>query len=343
VRVLLTGATGFVGSFTVPALLAAGHEVVALVRSPAKAATTLARRGVPLDAVTVRTGDILDADSVVAALDGCDAVIHTAAAIGVTSGGQVSVLEQNVTGTRTVVRSALDAGCDPVVHVSTVAVFVPPEGPTITTESRLASPRNEYGRSKVQAEKELRALHDEGAPVAIVYPGGVLGPDQPQLDATLEGIAGARRTGWPRCPGGVTLIDVRDLAEVLTATLVAGLGPRRLLAGGHYLTWAELGALTDDILGVRARRIWFPTPLLYASGSALDLLRRFRPVAYPLTRDAAEIMVTMVPTDDAPSLDALGVELRPVSETLTDALRWLAAEGHLPPKDAGRLAPSPDD
>lgn len=341
-RVLLTGATGFVGSFTVPELLAAGHEVVALVRSPAKAVTTLTRRGVRVEDVTIRTGDILDVGSLDAALDGCDAVIHTAAAIGVTSGGQVSVLEQNVTGTRNVVRSALAAGCDPVVHVSTVAVFVPPDGPIITTESRLASPRNEYGRSKVEAEQELRALQDDGAPVAIVYPGGVLGPDQPHLDATLEGIAGARRSGWPRCPGGVTLIDVRDLARVLTATLVPGLGPRRLLAGGRYFPWAELGALIDEILGVRARRIWFPTPLLYATASALDLVRRVRPVAYPLTRDAAEIMVTMVPTDDAPSLESLGVELRPIAETLTDALRWLAAEGHLPPKHAGRLAPSQD-
>ena len=341
-RVLLTGATGFVGSFTVPALLARGHQVVALVRSPEKAAATMATRGVDAADVDIRTGDILDAGSVVAALDGCDAAIHAAAAIGITSGGQVSVLDQNVTGTRNVVGGALDAGCDPVVHVSTIAVFVPPDGPIIRTDSRLASPRNEYGRSKVQAERELRARQDEGAPVAIVYPGGVLGPDQPHLDATLEGIAGARRTGWPTCPGGVALIDVRDLAEVLAAAIVPGLGPRRLLAGGHYLTWPALGDLTDEIVGVKARRIPFPKAVLYATASALDLVRRVRPVSYPLTRDAAEIMVTMVRTDDGPSLESLGVALRPLEETLTDSLRWLAAEGHLPPKAAGRLAPSPE-
>jgi nucleoside-diphosphate-sugar epimerase len=344
-RVLLTGATGFVGSFTLPALLRAGHEVVALVRSPAKAQTTMATRGVdPADpAVRMRGGDILDADSIAAALDGCDAVIHTAAAIGVTSGGQVSVLEQNVVGTRNVVTQALAAGCDPIVHVSTVAVFVPPDGPTITTSSRLASPRNEYGRSKVQSEHELRALQDgpDAAPIVIVYPGGVLGPDQPHLDATLEGIAGARRTGWPMCPGGVALIDVRDLADVLVATVSGGpgLGPRRLLAGGHYLTWPDLGDLTDRLLGVRARRIPFPKWALYGTASVLDRLRRIRPIAYPLTRDAAEIMVTMVPTEDGPSLESLGITLRPVTETLTDALRWLAESGHLPGASGGKLAP----
>jgi nucleoside-diphosphate-sugar epimerase len=164
-----------------------------------------------------------------------------------------------------------------------------------------------------------------------VYPGGVLGPDQPHLDATLEGIAGARRTGWPITPGGVCLVDVRDLAEVLAAAAVPGLGPRRLLAGGTFLTWPELGDLTDRITGVRARRIRFPRAVLLACGAALDLVRRVRQVGYPLTRDAAEIMVTMVPTDDAQSLESLGVKLRPVEETVEDALRWLAEEEHIPP------------
>lgn len=338
-HVFLTGATGFVGSFTVPALLAAGHRVVALVRSPEKAEATLRHRGVEPAEVEVRVGDILDRPSIEAAVAGCDAAIHAAAAIGITSGGAVSVLEQNVGGTTNVLGAALAAGCDPVVHVSSVAVFLPPDGPVITTESRLGNPRNEYGRSKVEAERVARALQAAGAPVVIVYPGGVLGPDQPALDTTLEGIAGARRLGWPMTSGGVALVDVRDLAEVLVRSLEPGLGPRRVMVGGHFHTWSELGDLTDAILGVRARRLPLPPPVLHGIGSLLDVVRKARPLPYPLTRDAAEIMVSMVPTDDGPSLAALGVELRPAEETLTDALRWLATTGHLPPKHAGRLAP----
>jgi nucleoside-diphosphate-sugar epimerase len=338
VRVLVTGASGFVGSWAVPALLAAGHEVAALVRDPHKAARVLAGRGVHAGAVDLRSGDILDAESVAAALEGCKGVIHAAAGIGVTSGGRVPVYEQNVVGTRNVVGQAVAAGCDPVVHVSTIAVFVPPDGPVITTESRLASPRNEYGRSKVQSEHELRAMQDDGSPVTIIYPGGVLGPDQPHLDATLEGIAGARRTGWPMAPGGVCLVDVRDLATLLAALVTPGQGPRRVLAGGHFSTWPALGDLTDEILGVKARRVPFPKPLIYATGSFLDVLRRWFTIGYPLTRDAAEVMVTMVPTDDGPSIEPLGVTWRPLAETLTDALRWLVAEGHLTGKAAGRLA-----
>jgi nucleoside-diphosphate-sugar epimerase len=297
----------------------------------------LGQRGLAEGDVELRTGDILDAPSVAAALERCEGVIHAAAAIGVTSGGQVPVLEQNVTGTRNVVGQALDAGCDPVVHISTVAAFVPPDAPVITPDSRLASPRNDYGRSKVIAEQELRARQEAGEPVTIVYPGGVLGPDQPQLDATLEGIAGARKQGWPKAPGGVCLVDVRDLAALLTAAMVPGQGPRRFMAGGTFLTWPALGDLTDDILGVKARRVPFPKPVIYATGSFLDLLRKRFTITYPLTRDAAEIMVTMVPTDDTATHEQLGVEFRPVRESLTDALAWLVREGHLTGKHAGRL------
>jgi nucleoside-diphosphate-sugar epimerase len=342
VRVLVTGGTGFVGSYTVPALLARGHEVRLLVRDQAKAATVLARRGVDVAAdprIELARGDMLDAAAVGAAAAGCDATIHSAAAIGVTSGGAVPVTEQNVGGTRTVVGAAIEAGHDPVVHISTIAVFLPPSEPVITTESPLASPRNEYGRSKVEAERWVRELQAQGHPVTIVYPGGVLGPDQPSLDATLEGIAGARRQGWPNAPGGVCLIDVRDLADALSASIEPGRGPRRFLLGGPFMTWPQLGDLCDELTGVKARRVPFPQPVILALGSLLDLARRVRPIAYPLTRDAAEIMVKTVPTDDQPTLDALGLALRPTAETVEDALRWLAREGHLAPKHAGRLAP----
>lgn len=335
-RVLLTGGTGFVGSYTVPALLRRGHDVRLLVRDEGRAAAMLGRRGIGPADVEVVVGDVLDRASVVRAVEGCDAVVHAAAAIGITGPGG-STHDQNVGGTRAVVGAALDAGCDPVVHVSTVAVFLPPSGAVVTVESPLASPRNDYGRSKVAAERWVRARQDEGAPVAVVYPGGVIGPDQPRLDAALEGIAAARRTAWPMAPGGVTLLDVRDLAEALAATVEPALGPRRLLLGGWFLTWPQLGELTDELTGVRARRLPLPRPVLLGAGSVLDVVRRVVPLPYPLTRDAAEIMATAVPTDDELALDALGVGLRPVRDSLVDSLRWLVEAGHLPASLAPRL------
>ena len=70
-------------------------------------------------------------------------------------------------------------------------------------------------------------------------------------------------------------------------------------------TWAEFGALCDELTGVRAMRLPLPKPVLFAAASLLDQIRRVRSLAYPLTRDAAEMMTTMVPTDDQPTLDPL--------------------------------------
>jgi nucleoside-diphosphate-sugar epimerase len=272
-------------------------------------------------------------------VDGPEATIHAAAAIGITGGSDASVLDVNTVGARNVIGAARVAGHDPIVHVSSVAIFVPPHGPVIHADSPLAHPRTEYGQSKVETERELRALQDEGAPITIVYPGGVIGPDQPTLDATLEGIVGARTMGWPRTTGGVCLVDVRDVAAVLAAAVEPGRGPRRLMLGGPFFTWAEFGSLCDDVTGVRATRLPLPKPVLFAAATLLDQIRRFRSLSYPLTRDAAEMMTTMVPTDDEPTLNDVGVTLRPTRESLEDTFRWLAEAGHLPRANAGRLAP----
>lgn len=339
-RVFVTGGTGFVGSHAVEALVAAGHEVRLLARDKAKVEAVLGPRGLDPGALDVVYGDMLDAASVAAGLDGCDAAIHAAASVAVTGSDNERLVAINVDGAHHVVGQAVERGLDPVVYVSTTAVFVPPTQPVITVDSPLASPRNPYGRSKVEAERFARGLQEQGKPVTIVYPGGVFGPDQPTLDAAMEGVKGAIEQAWPMTKGGVTIVDVRDLGQIIARTIAAGQGPRRFMAGGRYLSWPEFADLTDRLTGVRCRRMVVPGPVLLGIGWALDQAKKVKRFDYPLTLDAAEFMVRMVPTDDQPTLDALGMTYRPIDETVADALRWLAATGQLRPKAAGRLAPT---
>ncbi|WP_219468899.1 NAD-dependent epimerase/dehydratase family protein [Nonomuraea rhizosphaerae] len=326
-RVLVTGASGFVGSHAVTALAAAGHESRLLVRNLDKARRVLG------DGHELRQGDIRDAGTVRRALDGCDAVLHAAADMGITGHG-ADLGGTNVAGLRNVLGQAAELELDPIVHVSTIGVFVPPPGPVITADGPLARPRNAYGRSKVEGERYARQLGG----VTIVYPGGIAGPGQPTLDALNEGLRAGLRLGWPLVPGGVCVLDVRDLAAGLARCFTPGRGGRRYLLGGQFTEWAELAGICARVTGRHVRTYRMPGGMLRGMAAALDAVKRVAPIDYPLTRDAADIMLTMVPTDDAPALKELGLTLRPVEDTVSDTLRWLAAEGHLDRRRVGKLA-----
>ena len=337
--VAVTGATGFVGSHTVVRLLAHGHHPRLLVRNPAKAATVLGALGVDMTRLELIEGDMVDAPAVARLLDGADAVIHAAAAVAVT-GSRPDGSDDNVAGGELVMGSAVARGLDPVIHVSTVAVFIPSDEVIITAHSTLAAPRSAYGRSKLATERLARRFQADGAPVTTVYPGGVVGSHQPTHDSMMEGLAGALSTVWPMPRGGVALIHVEDLAEALARMVVAGQGPRRLMLGGDFLTWTGLADLCDELTGVACRRIVVPVWVMRGLGAMFEFAQRIGFSRYPLTRDGAEIMVSMVPTDDSDTEALLGLNRVSVRDALEEALRWLAAEGYLAPHHAGRLAPA---
>lgn len=141
---------------------------------------------------------------------------------------------------------------------------------------------------------------------------------------------------YPR-QGGVSVVDVRDLAEALSRCVQPGQGARRWLLGGTFLDWAALIAECDRLTGVQCRRMRVPAWVMRGLGSTLDAAKKIRHFDFPLTRDAAEIMITLVATDDSALLDTLDLKLRPVEESLADTIRWLVRTGHLAPAKAGVL------
>jgi nucleoside-diphosphate-sugar epimerase len=335
VLVAVTGGSGFVGSHTVARLIAHGHRPRVLVRDRGAALQRLAARGVAADEVDLVTGDMLDAAAVDALLSGAEGVVHAAAAIGVTAKAH-DVYGQNVGGTEQVVGGAVARGIDPIVHVSTVTVFVPSPSPVITVDGPLASPRGAYGRSKVAAERYVRRLQDAGAPITTVYPGGVIGPGQPGLDGLMRGLATAVTSVLPVPRGGVGIVHVGDVAEVLARCVVPGRGARRLMLGGAYVSFEELIDLCSTATGRHLRKLVLPGRVLTAVGAVTDVVSRVRPTGFPLTRDAAEIMNTLVRSDDRPTLEALEMALRPPQDAVADAIAALFAEGHISRRAAGR-------
>ncbi len=330
--VLVTGATGFIGSHTVAALRRDGHEVRILVRNPDRIAPALEPHGVTVSAVR---GDMTDPTSVATAVRGCDAVVHAAGEVGV-EGGTGPKTTANVDGVRTVVSAALDAGLDPVVYTSTITVHLPTDEPVITPTTPLAEPLSTYGASKRDAELLVRRWQSEGASVTSFIIGGVYGPVSPHLDGSFGAVLAALETFMLVPPGGLGVVDVRDLATMLSRAVEPGHGPRRYVAGGRYVTWAQWTQALGVAAGVEVAHQEVSAPELIDLGRQFDRLRAEGRSSVPLSEEAAVIMTSGVPTDDSATLEELGCGYRPLAQTFADTVHYLRSIGRLRPAPSGR-------
>lgn len=334
-RVLVTGASGFIGSHCTATLLAQGHTVRALVRSRDKLARVLAAHHCePPECVE---GDVAEADTVSRALTDCDAVIHTAARVSTSARDGAQVTRTNVEGSRQVIGQAAALGLRRIIHVSSVAAIYQPTARRLTGNEALASSTTHYGQSKAEAERHVRALQAEGAPIGIVYPAAVAGPLDPGLSEPHDGLRIFLQRTAVLTSSGLQVVDVRDVALALSHLLTAQPCPPRITLGGHYLPWAEL---TEKLEQLTARRLWklpVPGPLLRGVGVLGDLWAGLTGLGGPISSEGMRYATQWVPTDDQVAR-ALGVNFRPAEDTLRDALLSLVRSGQLKARDIGRLA-----
>jgi UDP-glucose 4-epimerase len=210
----------------------------------------------------------------------------------------------------------------------------------MTSDDVPKRPRDAYAASKAAAERVARALQAKGHPIVIFYPGQLVAPFDPTVAAGVRFLVTYLERGViPLSPGGMPLVDARDVARAIAAAMKPGLGPRRFMAGGHFLGSDEIAVLLEQIAGRRLVRLPMSGPLTRALGRLSDATQRW--LGFSLggaTAESTRILTLGVPTDDSRLERELGVRLRPARESLHDALAWLCAEGVLDAKHAPRLA-----
>jgi dihydroflavonol-4-reductase len=335
-KVLVTGGTGFTGSHTVRALVAAGHEVRLLVRDAGKVRRAFEPHGfVPADVVV---GDMTDAVAVDEALAGCDGVVHTAALVDLRRAAARLVEDTNARGVELVVGGAVKRGLASIVHVSSLGVFFFPGGPPLSPELPIAPGTTAYARSKAQAEVYVRRLQDAGAPISICYPAGIIGPDDPGVTAANNGVLAMMRDVWLITSSGMQVADVRDVAALHVKLLELPAGAHRYAATAEMLSWEELYQLCSRLTGRTMRRIRVPGALMRAAGSLGDVVKRFHDFDFPLTRDTMEFTTRWPGAETERTTRELGVVFRDVEQTYRDTLMWMYRAGHLTAAQVGKLA-----
>ncbi len=161
--------------------------------------------------------------------------MHAAAVYSLDSRDWAETRRTNVKATENVLHAAMAAGRDPIVHVSSTAALMRPRG-VVTPDSPLSTVDGTYIQSKVASERIARDLQADGAPVVIVSPGGVYGPNDPHLSEAMRQLRDLLKGLYPLwTTGGFHGVDVRDVAAVNAAAMTPGQGPRRYIVPGHYL------------------------------------------------------------------------------------------------------------
>ncbi len=337
-RVMMTGGTGFAGSHTVRSYLAAGHQVRLLVRDADKVRRVFDPFEVGIPESDVIVGDITDEASVKDAMAGCDAVFHCAALVDMKRSMANRVLETNRRGVELVVGGAHQRGLPSIVYVSSISVFFEPGCESLHVEMPIAKGTTAYAMSKSEAEHEIRRMQDEGAPIRVSYPTGIVGPDDPGLSGANHAIYTFLKQSGVNTSSGFQIVDVRDLAALHLVLLEQKEGSSRYAAAGPMLSWPDTHRVLDELTGKWTRRVPIPGPVFRAMGSVGDLIKHFYDFSFPLTRDAMEYATRWPGCSGERTARELGVSFRDAKESYRDTLRWMYEAGHLEKKHVGKIA-----
>ncbi len=324
---LVTGATGFVGSAVVRALLAGGLRVRALARRSSPKAN--------LDGLDIELaeGDMRDAGAVRDAAEGARYVFHVAADYRLWAPDPEEIMRANVEGTRTVMEAAAGAGAERIVYTSSVATLKPLAGGTPADETSALSEDEAIGaykKSKVAAERLVEAMVGDGLPAVIVNPSAPVGPRDLRPTPTGRMILEAASGRIPAfVDTGLNIVHVDDVASGHLLALRKGRIGERYILGGENMTLAELLARIARLVGRTPPRLSLPRWPLYPIAYAAEALARMTGREPFVTVDGLRMSEYLMYFTSAKAERELGYRPRSADEAVRDAIAWFRSAGYL--------------
>lgn len=271
-RVLVTGASGFIGGRLLQGLITEGHAPVAMVRRSSDT-TRIDELG-----VTKVTGDLRDPASLREAVRDVDAVVHLAAYYNF-YGEKHLYHELNVKATQNLAKAAKEAGVEHFIYCSSTEAMGPAEPPG--DENSTPDPRFEYGRSKLEAERRLRQLEGEEPWVTVIRPSGVYGPGNVD-DVSYWFIMSLARNSplsWFIAGSGESLIQFVHVSDVVQGILLAlgnpaSRGETYIVTCEKAYTYNMVYGIIAGILGRKPPRLHVPAALAKLMVTPVELINR---------------------------------------------------------------------
>lgn len=338
---LVTGATGFVGSQLVHALLARGEHVKAFVRP---GSNLRALEGLSPERFKIAVGDVRVEQSVYAALAGCTRLYHLAANFKLWDPKPERVIAPTVEGTRATLRAAQHRKLEKIVVTSSAGVLGVSATPEAVDESHafnLDDPEA-YFAAKVAADAVVDEFLEAGLPIVRVLPSTIAGPGDwkptPNGRLLLEYLKTPSTSHFPVSRGGINVVDVEDVATGHVLAMERGVIGESYILGGENLTFSQVFETLCDLTGLAEPSAPKSKGLLQLAGALFELNARLRGgeprITSRLARDYADAFAYVT---SRKAETALGYTHRSAREALARSVRWFLANGYVPQKAAGRV------
>jgi len=326
--ILVTGATGFVGSAIVRRLLDNGETVRVLARPGSD------RRNLDGLSVDVTEGDLLKPDTLVDAVAGCEGLFHVAADYRLWTRDPEAMFRANVEGTRQILLAAGRAGIKRMVYTSSVATLgivpggVADEDTPVSYEDMIGV----YKQSKFRAEEAAKQVIAEmSLPAVIVNPSTPIGPRDIKPTPTGRMVVEAAAGRMPAyVDTGLNIVHVDDVADGHLLAYEKGRIGERYVLGGENLELGDILTRIAEICGRKPPGVRIPHDLIMPIAHIAELWTRLTGGSEPfVTVDGVRMAKKKMFFSSAKAENELGYSARPAGEALRDAVDWFRANGYL--------------
>jgi dihydroflavonol-4-reductase len=326
-KVLVTGATGFLGGWLVRRLLDEGHEVRIIKRSKSSLDEVA---GLKLDVVP---GDVTEGASLVEACKGMDSVFHLAGLVAYSKAQRPMMEKVNVRGTANVVNACEQTGIRRLVHLSSVvAIGASFDGKVpLNEESEFNIHHLDLGyfETKYEAEKIVKAACDAGRlDAVIINPSTIYGSADAKKESRRTQLKVARGKFPFYPPGGVSVVAVEDVIDAVIAAWRIGKKGERYIVSGENLLIKDVFDIIAQEAGVTAPSIRLPRPVIFALGRIGDLMESMGKSG-ALNTENAWTAVLFHWFDARKAQRELGLNLKPASYAIGQSVRWMKDNGLL--------------